>query len=50
MEVVVIFFFLPGMAVLSLMLLLWLVEITAAVDISARIKAGSRWRGEKNRE
>nr|XP_009666215.1 PREDICTED: roundabout homolog 1 isoform X7 [Struthio camelus australis] len=36
------------MAVLSLLLLLWLVEITAAVDISPRIKAGSRWRGEKN--
>lgn len=44
------FFLLPGMAVLSLLLLLGLIEITAAVDVAPRIKAGSRWRGEKNRE
>nr|XP_030118805.1 roundabout homolog 1 isoform X9 [Taeniopygia guttata] len=36
------------MAVLSLLLLLGLIEITAAVDVAPRIKAGSRWRGEKN--
>ncbi|XP_076207998.1 roundabout homolog 1 isoform X6 [Aptenodytes patagonicus] len=36
------------MAVLSLVLLLGLVDITAAADITPRIKAGSRWRGEKN--
>ncbi|KAM6099079.1 roundabout homolog 1 isoform 12-T12 [Theristicus caerulescens] len=42
------FFLLPGMAVLSLLLLLGLVDITAAADITPRIKAGSRWRGEKN--
>ncbi|XP_072202600.1 roundabout homolog 1 isoform X6 [Excalfactoria chinensis] len=36
------------MAVLSLLLLLWLVGVTAAVDISPRMRAGSRWRGEKN--
>ncbi|XP_064920548.1 roundabout homolog 1 isoform X9 [Columba livia] len=37
------------MAVLSLLLLLLgLVAVTAAADIAPRIKAGSRWRGEKN--
>ncbi|XP_017586993.1 PREDICTED: roundabout homolog 1 isoform X6 [Corvus brachyrhynchos] len=36
------------MAVLSLLLLLGLIDITAAVDVAPRIKAGSRWRGEKN--
>lgn len=38
------------MAVLSVLLLLGLVDIPAAADIAPRIKAGSRWRGEKNRE
>ncbi|XP_074455487.1 roundabout homolog 1 isoform X6 [Larus michahellis] len=36
------------MAVLSVLLLLGLVDITAAADVAPRIKAGSRWRGEKN--
>ncbi|XP_048789824.1 roundabout homolog 1 isoform X7 [Lagopus muta] len=36
------------MAVLSLLLLLWLVGVTAAVDFSPRMRAGSRWKGEKN--
>lgn len=46
-----IYFLLPGMAVLSLLLLLLgLIDITAAVDVAPRIKVGSRWRGEKNRE
>lgn len=43
-------FLLPGMAVLSLLLLLGLTHITAAAVVAPRIKAGSRWRGEKNRE
>jgi len=38
------------MAVLSVLLLLGLVDVTAAADVAPRIKAGSRWRGEKNRE
>ncbi|XP_054661403.1 roundabout homolog 1 isoform X5 [Grus americana] len=36
------------MAVLSVLLLLGLVDITAAADVAPRIKVGSRWRGEKN--
>ncbi|XP_075290176.1 roundabout homolog 1 isoform X8 [Opisthocomus hoazin] len=36
------------MAVLSVLLLLGLVDVTAAADVAPRIKAGSRWRGEKN--
>lgn len=42
--------FLPGMAVLLLMLLLSMAEITSPVGVSGRMKAGSRWKGEKNRE
>jgi hypothetical protein len=38
------------MAVLFLMLLLLMAEITSPMGISGRMKAGSRWRGEKNRE
>ncbi|XP_056663810.1 roundabout homolog 1 isoform X11 [Monodelphis domestica] len=36
------------MAVLSLLLLLWMAEITSPVGVPGRTKAGSRWKGEKN--